>query len=93
MMSIDINSIAIFNIHIVDCRCIISRISNSEVLNLLKNAELNKKVDYYKTYISVNMNKKLKRNNKIITFGDTEIEKRKFHNKKNIRCMIWILIK
>ena len=36
MISIDLNSIAIFNIHGVDYRCIINVISKSEDINLLK---------------------------------------------------------
>ena len=42
MMSFDINSIAILNIHTVDC-CIIFGISKSQVMNLLKNADLSEK--------------------------------------------------
>ena len=35
MMSIDIDSIAILNIHDVDYRCIIVRISKSEAINFI----------------------------------------------------------
>ena len=40
MMSIDINSIAILNIHGVDPCCIINGIGKSEAMNLLKTADL-----------------------------------------------------
>ena len=43
MMSININSIAILNIHGVDYRCNVNGISKSEAINLFKNAELSKK--------------------------------------------------
>ena len=39
MVSINLNNIAICNIHSVDC-CIINRISKSEAVNLLQNADL-----------------------------------------------------
>lgn len=42
MMFIDVNCIAILNIHGVDCCCIILGISKSEVINLLKNSDLSK---------------------------------------------------
>ena len=41
------NDVNFLKIHIVDNRCIINRISRSEVVNLLQNVDLNKKVDYY----------------------------------------------
>ena len=43
MMSINLNYIAILNIHDVDYDCIISRISKSEVVNLLQKADSNEK--------------------------------------------------
>ena len=41
------NDVNFLKIHIVDNRCIINGISRSEVVNLLQNVDLNKKVDYY----------------------------------------------
>ena len=43
MMSIDINSIAILNIHGVNYCCILDRISKSEAINLLKDVDLKEK--------------------------------------------------
>ena len=43
MMSMNLNDIAILNIHGGDYRCIICGISKSEVVNLLQIAGLNKK--------------------------------------------------
>ena len=42
-MSININSIAILNIHAVDYCCISSGVKKSEAINLLKNLDLSKK--------------------------------------------------
>ena len=42
-MSIDVNSIAILNVHGVDYRCIINEISKSEAINLFRNADLSEK--------------------------------------------------
>ena len=41
MMSIGINTIAISKIHGIDYRCIIIRITESEALNFLREADLN----------------------------------------------------
>ena len=43
MKSVDINSIAISNIHILDYRCKINIITKSEAINLLINADLSEK--------------------------------------------------
>ena len=43
MMSINLNDIAILNIHGVDYRCIIHGISKIEAMGLLRNANLNEK--------------------------------------------------
>ena len=45
MMSIDINSIAILNIHSVDYCCIVVGVTESEALNLLRKAGLSEKSD------------------------------------------------
>ena len=42
-MSIDINNIALLNIHGVDCCCIVFGIRKSETINLLKDADLEEK--------------------------------------------------
>ena len=49
MMSINFSNIAILNIKDPDYRCIISGISKNEVINLMQNADLTKKVERYKT--------------------------------------------
>ena len=41
MLSVNFNDIVIFNIHSIDC--FINRISKSEVVNLLQNADLSGK--------------------------------------------------
>ena len=43
MMSMNLNDIAVLNIHGLDYRCIINRISESEAVNLLQNADLSEK--------------------------------------------------
>ena len=42
-MSIELNSIAILNVNGIDYRCIISRISKSEAIDLLRNPDLSEK--------------------------------------------------
>ena len=49
MMSMNLSNISILNIHGVNYRCIIKRISNSEAMGLLNNPNLNKKVEHCKT--------------------------------------------
>ena len=41
------NNIAVLIIHGVDYGCIVDGISKTEAINLLKNADLSKKVDHY----------------------------------------------
>ena len=41
------NNIAVLIIHGVDYSCIVDGISKTEAINLLKNADLSKKVDHY----------------------------------------------
>lgn len=43
MMAIDLDSVAILNIHGFDYWCIINIISKSEAANLFKNSDLNEK--------------------------------------------------
>ena len=43
MMSMNLSDIAILNIHGADYRCIISRISKSEAINLMQNINLMEK--------------------------------------------------
>ena len=40
MMSLDVSSIAILNIHGIDYRCIIVGITKSEAIKLLRNADI-----------------------------------------------------
>ena len=49
MMSIDINNIAILNFFGGGYYCNIVGITKSEAINLLRNADLSKKLDHYKT--------------------------------------------
>ena len=44
MMSMNLSGIAILNIHGADYRCIISRISKSEAINLMQNNDLSIKI-------------------------------------------------
>ena len=48
MMSMNLNDIVSFSIHSIDYRCLVNRISKSEAVNLLQNADLRKKVKLYK---------------------------------------------
>ena len=78
MMSIYINNIAILNIHGVNYCCIISGISKSETINLFKNADfIEKRGTFMKHKKIIFIMAK-----EIITFGDIQIEKRKFHYSK-----------
>ena len=43
MISVNINDIAILNMNGADCCCIINGISETDALNLLKNADLTRK--------------------------------------------------
>ena len=48
-MSMNVSKIAILNIQGNDYCCIINQISKIEAINLLQKADLNKKVELYKT--------------------------------------------
>ena len=48
MMSTNLSDIATPNIHGADYRCVISGISKSEVINLMQNVDLSKKMVNYK---------------------------------------------
>ena len=48
-MSINLSNIAILNIKGSGYHCIINGISKNEVMNLLQNADLTNKVEYYRT--------------------------------------------
>ena len=52
IMSMNLSNIAILNIQGVDYRCIISEISKSEVINLMRNVQLSekRKIINYKNY-------------------------------------------
>ena len=50
IMSMNISGIAFFNIKGFDCGCIISWINKSENINVMKNNDLTKKVEHYKTW-------------------------------------------
>ena len=49
MMAMNLSDIAILIINSVDYRCIISRISKGEAINLMQNINLTEKVEHYKT--------------------------------------------
>ena len=49
MMSLNFSDIAILSIKGSDYRCIIILISKNEAINLMQNADLTKKAEYYKT--------------------------------------------
>ena len=49
MMSMNLSDVAILNIHGADYRCIISGISKSEAVILLRNIDLTEKVEHYET--------------------------------------------
>ena len=59
-MSINLNDIAILNIHEVTYRCIINGISKGEVVNLPQNADLTEKVRHYrlKKFLGIKVDKK-----------------------------------
>ena len=52
MISIDLNSIPVLNIHGADFCCIINVISKSEIINLLQNADLIEKSETLSNIIS-----------------------------------------
>ena len=77
IMSTNFNNIAILNIRGVDYRCIFSKISQSDAISLLENADLSKIVERYQILRFSTMHKQ------IITFGDKEIKQHKSHRYKN----------
>ena len=88
MMSASLSGIAVLSINSANYRCIINRISKNDALNLLKiyrsyQQERNiLKVKNYNELITV-----YKTSKKIITFGNIEVKKYKFHQYKSV---IWI---
>ena len=66
----NLSHIAILNIYGVDYRCIISRVSKSEAINLMQN--INMAVKKWNIINHINIDEE------IITFGDIEIEKKIF---------------
>ena len=71
MMSMNLCNIAILIIKGSDYRCIISRISKNEAINLIQNADLTKK----QNIIKHNLLSYIKMGKEVSTFGDIEIEK------------------
>ena len=49
MMSMNLSDIAILNVKGSNYCCVINGISKSEVINLIQNTNLTKKVEHYKT--------------------------------------------
>ena len=66
MTSTEIKSIAIFCIHGVDYRCIITGISKSEAINLLKNAVLSENFNFFFLVVVTNNEKSIKNETKKI---------------------------
>ena len=76
-MSVNLDDDAILDINGVVCCCNNNRVTKSGAINLLKkNDDLTKKSRIIFIYI-------YKNGQKIITFGWTEIEKHRFHKRKN----------
>ena len=74
MMSIKLSDIAILNIECSDYRSIISLISKNEAINLMENADLNKKKG---NVLNIkNLFSYTKMGKEILTFDDIEIEKK-----------------
>ena len=75
MMFINLNDIAILDTRVVDCRCIINRISKSDgdAGNVVQNADLTNKRSNKKIITAYKMSKE------IITFADIEVEKHNIH--------------
>ena len=48
MMSMNLKNVPILIVHGVDYSCIVNGISKIEAIDLLKNADLSKHVDFYK---------------------------------------------
>ena len=68
----NLSDIAILIIKGSDYHCIISLISKNEAINLLQNVDLTEKI--FKSYIKIEKT--------ITKFGDIEIKKRKFQERK-----------
>ena len=69
----NLTDVAILNIKGSDCRCIISLISKNEAIKLIQNADLTeKRLSNIKKLLSY-----VKMDKEILTFRDTEIEKKK----------------
>ena len=49
LMSMNFSDIAVLNIKSANYRCTISGISKSDIINLMQNIDLTKKVEHYKT--------------------------------------------
>ena len=81
-MSINLRNIAILNMKGSDYCCIISLISKNAAIKLLQNANLTEKKEYYKEIKKVL--KGYMKMEKVIKFGDTEIQKQKFHQYKEL---------
>ena len=47
MIFVEINSIVNFNNHDVTCGCIIIKITKSEVINVIRNADFSEKMDHF----------------------------------------------
>ena len=69
----NLKDLIFLNIRGVEYHCIVNKISKSEVINLLQNADLSKKVDYYEKWI--------------IVCGNIETKKRKFPRHKNLTLL------
>ena len=70
----NLSDVAILNIKGSDYRCIISLISKNEAINLMKNADLTEKggtLQNIKNLLSY-----IKMGKEVLTFEDTEIEKK-----------------
>ena len=49
MMSLNLTTINILNVHVVDYCYIISRIRKNDAINLMQNIDLTEKAEHYKT--------------------------------------------
>ena len=88
MMSASLSGIAVLSINSANYRCIINRISKNDALNLLK---IYRSYPQERNILKVkNCNKLItvyKTSKKIVTFGNIEVKKYKFHQYKSL---IWI---
>ena len=60
MISVNFSDIAILNIKGSDDCCVISLISKNKAIHLIQNADLNKKVEYYKLKKNIYIYKQIK---------------------------------